>query len=129
MLAIPEMMRVMLDECGYGWDAAWDIVTRTVAYTNHTVMAEALEMLGPRTCSNAACPASIRLSRKSTAASAHEMHDTGVDGHKVGRMAPLNDGYVKMANLAVVGSHSVNGVSTPAQRNPQGRRVPRLLHG
>ena len=43
VLAIPEMMRVMLDECGYTWEAAWDIVTRTTAYTNHTVMAEALE--------------------------------------------------------------------------------------
>ena len=43
MLAIPELMRIMLDECGYGWDAAWDIVCRTIAYTNHTVMSEALE--------------------------------------------------------------------------------------
>ena len=42
-LAIPELIRIMLDECGYSWDAAWDLVTRTVAYTNHTVMAEALE--------------------------------------------------------------------------------------
>ncbi len=40
------MMRIMLDECGYGWDAAWNIVTRTIAYTNHTVMAEALECWG-----------------------------------------------------------------------------------
>ena len=43
VLAIPELMRIMLDECGYEWDAAWDIVTRTIAYTNHTVMSEALE--------------------------------------------------------------------------------------
>ena len=43
VLTISEMMRIILDECGYGWDEAWDIVTRTVAYTNHTVMAEALE--------------------------------------------------------------------------------------
>ena len=39
-------MRIMLDECGYTWEAAWDIVTRTVAYTNHTVMSEALECWG-----------------------------------------------------------------------------------
>ena len=43
VLAIPELMRIMLDECGYDWDQSWDIVTRTFAYTNHTVMAEALE--------------------------------------------------------------------------------------
>ena len=43
VLAIPELMRIMLDECGSGWDAAWDIVRRTIAYTNHTVMSEALE--------------------------------------------------------------------------------------
>ena len=42
-MAIPELMRIMLDECGYDWDTAWSLVTRTVAYTNHTVMKEALE--------------------------------------------------------------------------------------
>ena len=43
-LAIPELMRILLDECGYGWEAAYDIVKRTFAYTNHTVMSEALEV-------------------------------------------------------------------------------------
>ena len=44
-LAIPELMRILMDECGYGWDQAWDIVTRTVSYTNHTVMKEGAGML------------------------------------------------------------------------------------
>ena len=48
VLAIPEMMRVMLDECGYGWTRHGEIVTRTIAYTNHTVMSEALECWGER---------------------------------------------------------------------------------
>lgn len=110
VLAIPEMMRVMLDECGYGWEQAWDIVTRTVSYTNHTVMPEALEcwsvdlfkMMLPRIYQIVE-----EINRRFCA----EMHEKGVDGYKVGRMAPLNDGYVKMANLAVVSSGHVNGVS------------------
>lgn len=110
VLAIPELMRVMLDECGYGWEQAWDIVTRTVSYTNHTVMPEALEcwsvdlfkMMLPRIYQIVE-----EINRRFCA----EMHAKGVDGYKVGRMAPLNDGYVKMANLAVVSSHHVNGVS------------------
>lgn len=110
VLAIPEMMRIMLDECGYSWDAAWEIVQNVFAYTNHTVMAEALECWGvdlfqsrlPRIYQIV-----VEINRRFCA----QMHNKGVDGYKVGRMAPWNDGYVKMANLAVVGSHSVNGVS------------------
>ena len=68
VLAIPEMMRVMLDECGYGWDAAWDIVKRTVAYTNHTVMSEALETWN-RDLFKMRLPRIYRSWRRSTAAS------------------------------------------------------------
>ncbi|MGX8700837.1 glycogen/starch/alpha-glucan phosphorylase [Caproiciproducens sp.] len=110
VLAIPEMMRVMLDECGYGWDAAWDIVTRTVAYTNHTVMKEALECWGVDLFKSR-LPRIYQLVEEINRRFCAQMHEKGVDGYKVGRMAPLNDGYVKMANLAVVSSHSVNGVS------------------
>ena len=110
VLAIPELMRIMLDECGYTWDAAWDIVTRTVAYTNHTVMAEALECWG-QDMFRLRLPRIYQIVEEINRRFCQSMHDIGVDGYKVGRMAPLNDGYVKMANLAVVGSHNVNGVS------------------
>lgn len=110
VLAIPEMMRVMLDECGYGWDDAWSIVTRTVSYTNHTVMSEALECWGVDMF-RFRLPRIYQIVEEINRRFCAEMHARGVDGYKVGRMAPLNDGYVKMANLAVVSSHSVNGVS------------------
>ena len=110
VLAIPEMMRVMLDECGYGWDDAWDIVTRTMAYTNHTVMSEALECWGVDLF-RSRLPRIYQIVEEINKRFCASMHAKGVDGYKVGRMAPLNDGYVKMANLAVASCHSINGVS------------------
>ena len=110
VLAIPEMMRVMLDECGYGWDAAWDIVKRTVAYTNHTVMSEALETWN-RDLFKMRLPRIYQIVEEIDRRFWNEMRAKGVDEAKIYRMAPLNDGYVKMANLAVIGSHCVNGVS------------------
>ena len=110
VLAIPEMMRVMLDECGYGWEQAWSIVNKTIAYTNHTVMAEALESWGVDMFRQR-LPRIYQIVEEINRRFCAEMHAKGVDGYKVGRMAPLNDGYVKMANLAVVSTHSVNGVS------------------
>ena len=110
VLAIPEMMRIMLDECGYSWDQAWDITTRTIAYTNHTVMAEALECWG-EDLFRMQLPRIYQIVQEINRRFCQSMHDMGVDGYKVGRMAPVNDGYVKMANLAVASCHSVNGVS------------------
>ena len=110
VLTIPEMMRVMLDECGYGWDAAWDIVKRTVAYTNHTVMSEALETWN-RDLFKMRLPRIYQIVEEIDRRFWNEMRAKGVDESKIYRMAPLNDGYVKMANLAVIGSHNVNGVS------------------
>ncbi|WOC32339.1 MULTISPECIES: glycogen/starch/alpha-glucan phosphorylase [Caproicibacterium] len=111
VLAIPELMRIMLDECGYDWDRAWDLTTRTLAYTNHTVMKEALECWD-QDLFRMQLPRIYQIVEEINRRFCQQMHDLGVDGYKVGRMAPLNDGYVKMANLAVVGSHCVNGVST-----------------
>ena len=110
VLAIPEMMRVMLDECGYGWDAAWEIVQNVFAYTNHTVMAEALECWGIELF-RSRLPRIYQIVEEINRRFCEGMHNRNVDGYKVGRMAPWNDGFVKMANLAVASCHSVNGVS------------------
>ena len=110
VLAIPEMMRVMLDECGYDWESAWGIVKETVAYTNHTVMSEALETWK---CDlvKMRLPRIYQIIEEINRRFWEEMKYKGVDHGKIARMAPIQNGYVKMANLAVIGSHSVNGVS------------------
>ncbi len=110
VLAIPEMMRVMLDECGYSWEAAWDIVKQTVAYTNHTVMSEALETWKCELV-KMRLPRIYQIIEEINRRFWEELKYKGVDHGKIGRMAPIQNGYIKMANLAVIGSHSVNGVS------------------
>jgi starch phosphorylase len=110
VLAIPEMMRIMLDECGYGWDDAWNIVKQTVAYTNHTVMSEALESWSIDLF-KMRLPRIYQIVQEIDRRFWEEMRWRGVEESKIYRMAPISDGYVKMANLAVIGSHNVNGVS------------------
>ena len=109
-LAVPELMRVLLDECGYNWDEAWYIVYHTFAYTNHTVMKEALEVwnedmfkrLLPRIY-QIVC----EINRRFTA----EVFDRCGDSEKTSRMSIVYNHQLRMANLSVIGSHSVNGVS------------------
>jgi starch phosphorylase len=110
VLAIPELMRILLDECGYSWDSAWDIVTRSIAYTNHTVMAEALECWQVDMFARK-LPRIYQIIEEINKRFCAEMHEKGIDGSKIARMAVINDGIVKMANLAVIAGHSVNGVS------------------
>lgn len=110
-LAIPELMRIMLDECGYPWDKAWDIVCRTVAYTNHTVMKEALECW-PEDLFAQRLPRIYQIVREINARFSEEMMAaTGGDTEKVSRMAIISYGLIKMANLCVAASHKVNGVA------------------
>ncbi|MBQ5841166.1 MAG: glycogen/starch/alpha-glucan phosphorylase [Clostridia bacterium] len=111
-LAIPELMRILLDECGYGWEAAWDIVHRTFAYTNHTVMAEALECW-PEDLFRQRLPRIYQIVQEINRRYSEEMMAaTGGDREKVSRMAIISYGLIKMANLCVAACHSVNGVST-----------------
>ncbi len=109
-LSIPELMRFLLDECGYSWEKAWDIVTRTVAYTNHTVMSEALECWQipmfkhrlPRVY-QIICEIDRRFKEQ-------VLRETG-DLELMERTAIICGGVIRMANLCVAACHCVNGVS------------------
>ena len=110
VLAIPELMRIMLDDCGYGWEQAWDIVTRTIAYTNHTVMSEALECWLVELFSRK-LPRIYQIVEEIDRRFREQMKKLGVPSDKIEDMAVITGGAVRMANLAVIASHSVNGVS------------------
>ena len=110
VLAVPELMRIIMDDYGYGWDRAWDIVSKTIAYTNHTVMREALECWGEDMFRNK-LPRIYQIVSELNRRYCEELHAKNIDGYQVGRMAIINDGVVKMANLAVMASYKVNGVS------------------
>ncbi len=110
VLAVPELMRIIMDDYGYGWDEAWSIVSKTIAYTNHTVMREALECWGEDMFKNK-LPRIYQIVQELNRRYCAELHSMGIDGYQVGRMAIINDGVVKMANLAVMASYKVNGVS------------------
>lgn len=109
-MAIPELMRIMLDECGYDWDTAWNIVTRTVAYTNHTVMKEALECWSEDLYKRL-LPRIYEITKEIDNRFRAYVWGATQDADKVERMAIVSGGIVRMANLCVAGSHSVNGVS------------------
>lgn len=109
-MSILELMRILLDECGYGWDDAWNIVTKTVAYTNHTVMKEALECWN-EDLFRTLIPRIHQIAKEiDNRYRAHIWAVTG-DASKVESMAVISNGVVRMANLCVAACHSVNGVS------------------
>ena len=109
-MAIPELMRILLDECGYSWDAAWNIVTKTIAYTNHTVMKEALECWS-EDLYRRLLPRIYEITKEIDNRFRAYVWSMTHDADKVERMAIFSGGVVRMANLCVAGSHSVNGVS------------------
>ena len=110
-LAIPELMRILLDENGLDWDTAWRITQNTVSYTNHTILAEALEKW-PIDMFRNLLPRIYMIVEEINKRYCKELWDK-YEGQwdKISRMAIIGDGYVRMANLAIVGSHSVNGVA------------------
>jgi starch phosphorylase len=109
-LVIPELMRYFLDECGYSWDKAWDIVCRTTAYTNHTIMREALECW-QIDLFRGLLPRIFQIVTEIDNRFREKMWNATHDSGYVARTAVIEGGVVKMANLCVATCHSVNGVS------------------
>jgi glycogen phosphorylase len=113
-LAVAELMRILLDQAGLGWDQAWDLTRRTLAYTNHTLMPEALETW-PVTLFELMVPRLLEIiyeiNRRFLADVSRQF--PGDDG-RLARVSIFAEGpekRVRMANLAIVGSHSTNGVA------------------
>jgi starch phosphorylase len=113
-LAVPELMRILLDEAHLGWDEAWDLTQRTLAYTNHTLLPEALEKW-PLAWFELLLPRHLEIileinRRLLDVVRAKYPHDEG----RVERVSLIEEGgqrKIRMANLAIVGSHSTNGVA------------------
>ena len=110
-LAIPELMRILLDDCGYSWEKSWDIVTRTFAYTNHTVMAEALEKWDVNLVKSVIPRIFSLIVEINNRYCQSLMERNGGDSAKTTRMSIIKDNQIHMATLCVAASHSVNGVS------------------
>ncbi len=109
-LAIPELMRFLLDECGYNWEKAWDIVKGTVAYTNHTIMPEALECW-PENLVKERIPRIYQIIKEIDRRYRDEVIAKTGDFGLAERTAVISNGVVRMANLCVATCHAVNGVS------------------
>src|SRR5437762_11204765 len=111
-MAVPELMRILLDEAKLSWDQAWDLTIRTLAYTNHTLLPEALEKW-PVELFEALLPRQLEI--------IHEINRRFLDAvrsahpgdeAKVARMSMIEETpgrQVRLANLAIVGTHSTNG--------------------
>ncbi len=110
-LAVPELMRILMDEEGLSWDEAWRITTLTISYTNHTTLAEALEKW-PIELFKPLLPRIYMIVEEINERFSRELwHLYPADWERISQMAIIGDGQVRMAHLAIVGSHSVNGVA------------------
>lgn len=110
ILAIPELMRLMMDMYGYGWDESWEVVKHSLAYTNHTIMQEALEKW-PVQYVQQVCPRCYMIIEEINRRFNQELAEKNVDMGKRYAMQIIKDGQIHMANLAIYSSFSVNGVA------------------
>ena len=109
-LIIPELMRIFMDEHGMGWEEAWDIVKNSVAYTNHTVMSEALERW-PQDLVQQLLPRLWEIMCEINRRWCDFLAAHFGEGEKVGRNLIIRDGQVHMANMCLAACYKVNGVS------------------
>ncbi len=110
-LSIPELMRILVDENYFSWDTAWKITTATCAYTNHTVLAEALETWAEDLVARK-LPRIYAILKEINRRFCEDLWAKYPgDWNKISRMAIMSHNTIRMANLCVMGSHSVNGVS------------------
>ena len=110
VLAIPELMRILLDEHHLGWEQAWEVVTKTFAYTNHTVLAEALETW-EISIFDRLFPRITEIVREIDRRFRVEMAERGLDQGTIDYMAPVSGDKVRMAWIACYASYSINGVA------------------
>ena len=110
-LCVPELMRIMMDEYGYGWDDAWAITQKTLSYTNHTVMSEALERWS-ETMFRDQLPRIYQIVAEINRRLLQTLHEIYPgDFAKIDYMAVIANGEVRMANLCLACCHTINGVS------------------
>ena len=110
VLAIPELMRILLDEHHLGWEQAWEVVTKTFAYTNHTVLAEALETW-EISIFDRLFPRITEIVREIDRRFRLEMAERGLEQGTIDYMAPISGDKVRMAWIACYASYSINGVA------------------
>ncbi|ANS74155.1 glycogen phosphorylase [Paenibacillus yonginensis] len=110
-LVIPEMMRILIDDNGFGWDEAWDITNKVVGYTNHTILSEALEKW-PQQMVKELLPRIYMIIEEIDRRFRIQLNERYPDQpDRTARMAIMENNQIRMAHLAIYGGHSINGVA------------------
>lgn len=110
VLCVPELMRILMDDNGLSWEESWNIVTKTVSYTNHTILKESLEVWDESLIARIV-PRVYKIIKEIDRRFRLEAKSRHWAGEVIERMAVVTGGKIKMTNLAVISSHKVNGVS------------------
>ncbi|MCL2152473.1 MAG: glycogen/starch/alpha-glucan phosphorylase [Oscillospiraceae bacterium] len=110
-LAVPELMRILMDDEGLGWDEAWDITQKTISYTNHTILPEALEKWPVDSFAQLLPRINMIVHEINKRFCALLRYKYNYKPEEVLQMAIIRHGEISMANLAIIGSHAINGVA------------------